>query len=436
MSKSMVTGGSENTQSADMREAFAFIPDRLYYVPLRNRPHKQKKVVFFSIDEELVYWNFFLDFGPLNLGQLYRFCQIVQELLDDPKFQGKKIYYYSSADPEKRANAACLMASFMILFMHKSPDEAYAPFKDIYPPFKPYHDATQFKCTYELTVLDCLKGLHRGVQQRCVDFRTFNVDEYEHFERVECGDLNWLVKDKFLAFAGPHDQRSAMSAEGYETLTPEFYIPYFKKMGVTLVIRLNRKCYDERRFTEAGIKHLDIVYPDGTCPKDHHLQQFLEACENNKGAIAVHCKAGLGRTGTCIGCYMMKHSGFTAAEAIGWIRLCRPGSVIGPQQQFMEYMEPLMRQEGRIFRKRAEEARSKRITATSKFTKAFDFETKYSPAGGATGPGTATTPSSVMDLQLAESKDAGPSQGDELRSLKAPHRGAPRYNAQHQHSYY
>ena len=36
------------------------------------------------------------------------------------------------------------------------------------------------------------------------------------------------------------------------------------------------------------------------------------------GAIAVHCKAGLGRTGTCIGCYLMKCYKFSAEEAIGW----------------------------------------------------------------------------------------------------------------------
>lgn len=74
------------------------------------------------------------------------------------------------------------------------------------------------------------------------------------------------------------------------------------------------------------------------------LNQFLSLCENESGAIAVHCKAGLGRTGkshlnipgTCIAAYLMKHYHFTAAEAIGYIRICRPGSVIGPQQQFLE----------------------------------------------------------------------------------------------------
>ena len=45
--------------------------------------------------------------------------------------------------------------------------------------------------------------------------------------------------------------------------------------------------------------------------------------------------AGLGRTGTLIACYIMKHYKFTAAEAIAWIRICRPGSVIGPQQEFL-----------------------------------------------------------------------------------------------------
>lgn len=46
--------------------------------------------------------------------------------------------------------------------------------------------------------------------------------------------------------------------------------------------------------------------------------------------------AGLGRTGTLIGCYLMKHYKFTAAETIAWLRICRPGSIIGPQQNYLE----------------------------------------------------------------------------------------------------
>lgn len=50
----------------------------------------------------------------------------------------------------------------------------------------------------------------------------------------------------------------------------------------------------------------------------------------------VHCKAGLGRTGSLIGCYMMKHWRWTAMETIAWLRICRPGSIIGHQQEWLE----------------------------------------------------------------------------------------------------
>ena len=86
-------------------------------------------------------------------------------------------------------------------------------------------------------------------------------------------------------------------------------------------------------------------------------QSFLQICEQEAGAIAVHCKAGLGRTGTNIAAYMMKHYGYSCKESIAWCRICRPGSVVGPQQQYLAHIEPRMHEEGAQFRLERERAK-------------------------------------------------------------------------------
>ena len=55
-------------------------------------------------------------------------------------------------------------------------------------------------------------------------------------------------------------------------------------------------------------------------------------------------------TGTLIGCYLMKHYNFTHFEAIAWIRICRPGSIIGPQQHFLQEVQAQMWKDGEEFR--------------------------------------------------------------------------------------
>ena len=36
-------------------------------------------------------------------------------------------------------------------------------------------------------------------------FRDFDNKEYEYYEKVENGDLNWIIPNRFIAFMGPVD---------------------------------------------------------------------------------------------------------------------------------------------------------------------------------------------------------------------------------------
>lgn len=368
-----------------LRSAVEIVEDRLYFISLKGRPSpdacvrrdsdgKKRQIHYFCIDHELVYWNFFLDFGPLNLGQLYRFCTKLNQKLVN--LQNHIICFYCSNTPAKRANAVCLICCWQLLYLNRSPEEALNgfrvalastaqfPFPDAenasapplskranptISPLPVFHDASPCACNYQLTILDCLRGLAKAHSYGFFDFDNFDVQEYEHFEQVENGDLNWIMYGKCLAFAGPSYEKR-VSPEGYCTLAPADYIPYFKSKKVALVVRLNKKAYHEEDFIKSGIDHLEQFYTDGSCPPLSILDRVVESFEQvqDDEAFAVHCKAGLGRTGTCIGAYIMKHYRFTASEVIAWMRICRPGMVIGPQQQFLKDIEQRMWQLGAV----------------------------------------------------------------------------------------
>ncbi|XP_052686602.1 dual specificity protein phosphatase CDC14AB-like isoform X2 [Crassostrea angulata] len=352
--------------------ASEFLKDRLYFATLRTKPRSTAHTHYFCVDDELVYENFYADFGPLNLAQLYRYCCKLNKKLKSFSLAKKRIIHYTSFDARKRANAAFLISAYAIIYLKKTPEEAYRPLvAGSNPPFLPFRDASFGACTYNLTLLDCLHGLSKALANGFFNFETFDVDEYEHYEKVENGDFNWIVPNKFLAFCGPHPKTKIEN--GYPLHAPEAYFPYFRKHNVTTIVRLNKKIYDARRFTDAGFDHYDLFFIDGSTPSDNIVRQFIELSENAEGAIAVHCKAGLGRTGTLIACYMMKHFKFTAAECIAWCRICRPGSIIGPQQNFLEEKQSLMWMQGDLYRARTnDDRRRERHHSVSKILTAVD----------------------------------------------------------------
>ena len=107
--------------------ASEYIPDRLYFVTLKTtvKPKSTQNTHYFSVDDELIYENFYADFGPLNLSLLYRYCQKLNKKLKSYTLAKKKIVHFTSVDPQKRANAAYMMAAYAVIYLEKTPEEAF-----------------------------------------------------------------------------------------------------------------------------------------------------------------------------------------------------------------------------------------------------------------------------------------------------------------------
>lgn len=72
-----------------LSNAYEFIPskcasndsDKLYFISMISPPQQYPNTNFFTIDNMLVYVNFYADFGPLNMSHVFRFCDIMSEKL-------------------------------------------------------------------------------------------------------------------------------------------------------------------------------------------------------------------------------------------------------------------------------------------------------------------------------------------------------------------
>mmetsp|Transcript_28265 Transcript_28265/g.84327 ORF Transcript_28265/g.84327 Transcript_28265/m.84327 type:complete len:431 (+) Transcript_28265:154-1446(+) len=326
-------------------ETIEVLSGRLYWSCVRILPTDTAEAHYFSTDDTLLYEPYYGDFGPLNISAVTKYCRLLASKMADTRLERKRIVHCCRAQHDTRANSVLLLCCWNMIHNNMSPEQAFAPFTQLKPALCPYRDASLGAPCYDLTVLHCLRGLAKARQMGWYDVETFDTDAYDYYERVDNGDFNWIVPGKFLSFSGP-TQTPIAYVDGITTNTPETYFDYFAKNTVTGVVRFNNKVYDRRKFLDAGFHHYDLYFADGGNPTDPIVRRFLEIAEKEEGALAIHCKAGLGRTGTLIALYLMKHFELTTAEVIAWLRFCRPGSVIGPQQLFLQSMEKQMWREG------------------------------------------------------------------------------------------
>lgn len=319
--------------------------DRLYWVSDDTPPRNNAKAYYFCIDDvnyrqDLVYTPFCSDFGPLNLAMTHKFCNELDKLLQCSDFATDILYHYTTLKPHKRANAAYLMGAFQIIVLGRSAEDAWRGFSNL-SSFESFRDASFNDNNFKLPILYCLKAIENAIKHRWYNYDTFNIDDYNHYSKFENGDISWILPNKLLAFSSP--TTGFYNNQSFSNTT-EKYCSIFSKLGVSAVIRLNKATYQPevsniQSFIDNGILHYDLYFPDGSCPSEDQVKEFIQIVNNYQGAVAVHCKAGLGRTGTMIGCYIMANYEISSLEIIAWIRICRPGSILGPQQHFLTSME-------------------------------------------------------------------------------------------------
>jgi atypical dual specificity phosphatase len=134
--------------------------------------------------------------------------------------------------------------------------------------------------------------------------------------------FDWLIPDQLGACVDP--VAGVLAAQHLHT------------GGITLLINLYERPDPPELLESLGAEglHLPVLNSDPPSPTqlDAGVAAIRDALASGR-RVAVHCGAGLGRTGTLLAAYLVSE-GFAADAAIARIREVRPGSVETLEQEW------------------------------------------------------------------------------------------------------
>jgi atypical dual specificity phosphatase len=149
--------------------------------------------------------------------------------------------------------------------------------------------------------------------------------------------FSWIVPGKLAGCAEP----GISSPLDYD-------LDLLARMGITHLITLTEKDLDDAALARHGLHNVHLSIFDREAPslaQTYMLIRKMQALMDQGHIIAVHCKAGIGRTGTILAAWMIREGGVGAAAAIERLRKINPAYVQSEvQEKFLhEFEEDILR---------------------------------------------------------------------------------------------
>ncbi len=123
-------------------------------------------------------------------------------------------------------------------------------------------------------------------------------------------------------------------------------LAWLRQQGIQVLLTLSEDRIRRDWVDAAGLLVMHVPVIDMDAPTQDQLDRCVSAItrarEQGMG-VAVHCTAGLGRTGVILAAYLVAQ-GFTPRAAVARVRELRPGSVETPDQE--EAVEEFARRRG------------------------------------------------------------------------------------------
>jgi atypical dual specificity phosphatase len=132
--------------------------------------------------------------------------------------------------------------------------------------------------------------------------------------------FSWVDRPKLAALACPQSGDD---------------LRWLRRSGVDVLVSLTEDPLPRHWVNDAGLLSVVVPVPDMAAPTDRQLDHVLAAIRKANASgmgVAIHCAAGLGRTGTVLAAYFVAN-GLPAREAIVKVRGLRPGSVETTEQE-------------------------------------------------------------------------------------------------------